>query len=80
MQRMHDTLLDTFNDDETLWERDVLPNGPPSGKLSVDFSTYSPALLTWNRAPSYNTQVERSRADSDSVQSLQPAKLADCGV
>ncbi len=40
MRRFHDTLLDTFNDDETLWERDVLPNGPPSAKLSVDFSTY----------------------------------------
>jgi hypothetical protein len=81
LRRMHDTLLDTFNDDETLWEHDVLPNGPPSGKLSVDFSTYNPGMFTWN-VSSGNTQVERSRADStaDSVETLQPARLADSRV
>ena len=86
LQWVHDTLLDTFNDlDETVWERDVLPNGPPSGKLSVDFSTYNPALFTWNSTwnknmSSCNTQVECSRADSDSLQSLEPARLADSRV
>ncbi|KAK3900003.1 hypothetical protein C8A05DRAFT_46059 [Staphylotrichum tortipilum] len=75
MRRLHDTLLDTFNDDETLWERDVLPNGPPSAKLSVDFSTYP--LLAWDNASACNTHVERTRADSTSVRSLQPAMLAD---
>jgi hypothetical protein len=76
MQWLHDTLLDTFNDDETLWEHDVLPNGPPSGKLSIDFSTYTPALSTWNRVS--RTQVAHGRTDS--VQSLQPARLADSRV
>ncbi|KAK4150237.1 hypothetical protein C8A00DRAFT_18196 [Chaetomidium leptoderma] len=74
MQRMHDTLLDTFNDDETLWEHDVLPNGPPSGTLSVDFSTYNPGLFTWN------AQADRAKGDSESVQSLQPVRLADSRV
>lgn len=76
---MHDTLLSTFNDyDETVWEHDVLPNGPPTATLSVDFSTYNPALFTWkDNIASSDTQVERSRADSDSVASLQQARLAD---
>lgn len=101
MRRIHDTLLDTFNDDETLWERDVLPNGPPSAKLSVDFSTYpygghgivnitaggnggadtdfegTPRLLAWDNTSACNTHVERTRADSGSVRSLQPVSLAD---
>ncbi len=54
MQWIHDTLLDTFNDDETLWKHDVLPNGPPSGRLSVDFSTYTPGSMTWNQGPGGN--------------------------
>ncbi|KAK3942849.1 hypothetical protein QBC46DRAFT_423853 [Diplogelasinospora grovesii] len=83
LKKIQDTLLDTFNDfdDETLKSRDeFIKLRPPQARMTIDFSQ---GVYPWSSTHTTSkTQVESqetTRADTESVQSLNPAHLRDAG-